>query len=579
MSKPSNADANLLFGVLAFQNGFISRDQLVAGMQAWVENKQLPLDEHLARSGALNAELRQLLQPLVAAHLRQHGDDAERSLASLSSIHSARGDLEQLGDPDLQASLRHVSARWRADQRSTETLPPTSIGAPSEVGARFRVLRAHAEGGLGKVSLARDEELNREVALKEIKSQYADDPDSRARFTREAEITGGLEHPGIVPVYGLGAYPDGRPFYAMRFIRGQSLQDAIKAFHAEVVSGQESVDSERQKSKNDHTSLKRQRRAGSATDKNLELRQLLQRFINVCQSIEYAHSRGVLHRDLKPGNIMLGKYGETLVVDWGLAKAQGSASHDSASPSEELPLKPSVSDPADPTQMGSTVGTLQYMSPEQAAGRLDLLGPATDVFALGATLYHLLTGQTPFQQVPRDQLLDDVKNARFKPPRQVKRSIPKALEAICLKAMSRNIGDRYASAVELANAIERHLANDNSVLLGMFNKVLLIVNSLGIAGFVLFGVWIRPEFDKMFTEIKHDYRTLDQLVLRTSSVTYVVIGACMVLGLFLAERWLKRLSLRLILYACILSYECFVLGIIFVALIDPLDVLIRSLAK
>ena len=152
---------------------------------------------------------------------------------------------------------------------------------------------------MGQVYVAHDEELRREVALKEIQSQHADRKDSRARFLLEAEITGGLEHPGIVPVYGLGQYADGRPYYAMRFIRGDSLQSAIKEFH-KAESGE--------------------RDPGERT---LELRKLLGRFIDVCQAMQYAHDRGVLHRDLKPGNIMLGKYGETLVVDWGLAKALG----------------------------------------------------------------------------------------------------------------------------------------------------------------------------------------------------------------------------------------------------------------
>ena len=167
---------------------------------------------------------------------------------------------------------------------------------------RFRVLRPLAAGGLGKVSIARDLELNREVALKELLDRHADDPNSRARFLQEAEITGRLEHPGVVPIYGLGQYADGRPFYVMRFIRGDSLAQAIVRFHREASSG------------------------WTAPSDQLQLRRLLARMIDVCNAVEYAHSRGVLHRDLKPGNVMLGAYGETLVVDWGLAKPLGKAS-------------------------------------------------------------------------------------------------------------------------------------------------------------------------------------------------------------------------------------------------------------
>ena len=173
---------------------------------------------------------------------------------------------------------------------------------PTEAGPRYRVLRPHAEGGLGEVFVAEDQELHREVALKEIKKEYAREEVSRGRFVQEAEITGGLEHPGIVPVYGLGTYADGRPFYAMRFIKGDNLKAAIERFHA----------------------------TEPVRFDSLEFRQLLGRFVDVCQAVAYAHSRGVLHRDLKPGNIMLGKFGETLVVDWGLAKVVGRSDGDIA---------------------------------------------------------------------------------------------------------------------------------------------------------------------------------------------------------------------------------------------------------
>ena len=251
----------------------------------------------------------------------------------------------------------------RPDGPAGTDRPPTA--------ARFSIIRPHAEGGLGSVSIARDEELNREVALKEIHKRHANDPDSRARFLREAEITGRLEHPSIVPVYGLGQYADGRPFYAMRFIRGDSLKEAIESYH--------------------HLRA----RKANPDELALELRKLLARFLDVCNAIFYAHSRGVLHRDLKPSNIMLGTYGETLVVDWGLAKALDQPELESAV--EEELLKPASGSGSMPTQMGTAMGTPQYMSPEQAAGRWDLMGPATDVYGLGATLYSILTGRPPFE--------------------------------------------------------------------------------------------------------------------------------------------------------------------------------------
>src|SRR5260370_4169138 len=213
-SRP--ADRNLLFGILALQMDLIQRDALIEAMNAWVLEKNKPLGQILEEQGALSSEQRGLLEPLVQAHVKAHGDDPEKSLASLSSVGSIREDLKQLADPDVQATLAHLSQAHPiggdADATRVQTAPPTSL--------RFRILRSHAKGGLGEVFVAEDQELHRHVALKEIQEQYADDPQARARFLLEAEITGGLEHPGIVPVYGLGHYAAGRPFYAMRFIKG-----------------------------------------------------------------------------------------------------------------------------------------------------------------------------------------------------------------------------------------------------------------------------------------------------------------------------------------------------------------------
>jgi eukaryotic-like serine/threonine-protein kinase len=428
-----SADRNLLFGVLAVQMDFISRDELIAAMNAWVLDKQIPLAEHLLGRGALAADERNLLESLVRKHLQRHADDPEKSLAAVAEADTVREVLAKVADVNVRASLSGLATvEHRADSSVPDGAP--NVDPRPAGGSRFRVLRAHAKGGLGEVFVARDEELHREVALKQILDRHADNAQSRARFVQEAEITGSLEHPGIVPVYGLGTDADGRPFYAMRFIRGDSLQDAITRFHQTDAAG------------------------GDRGERVLELRKLLGHLIAVCNAIEYAHSRGVLHRDIKPSNIMLGKFGETLVVDWGLAKPIGSsqATADAAEPA----LQPSGSSGTEPTQMGAAVGTPAYMSPEQAAGQLDELGPRSDVYGLGATLYSLLTGGRPFDGDNAKEVLQNVKQGKLRAPREVNRHISPALEAICLKAMARMPADRYASAAALADDLENWLADE-----------------------------------------------------------------------------------------------------------------------
>jgi tetratricopeptide (TPR) repeat protein/tRNA A-37 threonylcarbamoyl transferase component Bud32 len=427
----SDAARDLLFGLLALQTGLINQAQLVAAFHAWTQAGDRTMAAILAEQGALETNCLTLVEGLVVEHLRRHGSDPERSLAALGVGPSTRACLAQLGNRELDASLARVGSGSTEHESDPDRTATYSVGSATSEGQRFRVLRPHAQGGLGAVFVALDTELHREVALKQILDAHADDPASRQRFVLEAEVTGGLEHPGIVPVYGLGVYGDGRPYYAMRFIRGDSLKQAIERFHAD-----EALKSDPGR-------------------RSLELRQLLRRFTDVCNAIDYAHSRGVLHRDLKPGNIIIGKHGETLVVDWGLAKATGLSDPSSG----ERTLLPSSASGRAETLPGSALGTPAYMSPEQAEGNLEALGPRSDVYSLGATLYCLLTGRPPLAGEPGD-VLRAVQQGEFRPPRLIDPSLDRALEAVCLKAMALKPEDRYGSCRALAEDLERWMADE-----------------------------------------------------------------------------------------------------------------------
>jgi serine/threonine-protein kinase len=406
---PANADRNLRFGMLALRMGFVGRDILLAALDAWMRDPGKSLGQLLSERGALTEEECDALDVLVEQHLA--GPDATGSGLA----------------PTLSDELRSPA---HGDTPETGRMGPAAARRPLPAGGRYELLRPHARGGLGQVWVAADRELGREVALKEMHEQHARQPVSLSRFLLEARVTGGLEHPGIVPVYGLGRHPDGRPFYAMRFIQGDSLREAVEHFHR----------------------TGRARRP--AGERALAFRQLLGRLVDVCDAVEYAHSRGVLHRDLKPANVMLGKYGETLVVDWGLAKLTGQAEGEAAAESAPGPSDTTLTSP------GKVLGTPAYMSPEQAAGRTDQVGPRSDVYSLGATLYFLLTNRAPFPPGEGEDTLARVMRGEFAPPRQVKRDVPAALEAVCLKAMALKPEDRYPSPRALANDLEHWLAGE-----------------------------------------------------------------------------------------------------------------------
>jgi serine/threonine-protein kinase len=307
--------------------------------------------------------------------------------------------------------------------------------ATAWVESRYRDLNFHDRGGLGVVFTAQHEGLSRQVALKFIRRDRREDPLYLRRFLREAQITARLEHPGIVPIYGIGQDEDGHPCHALRFVQGATLEQAIKAYHDGRAA---SCDRE-------------------PMEKDRACRTLLQVFRAACTTVAYAHSRGVLHRDLKPANIMLGPFDETLVVDWGLAKVSGDESATSDDQGQEALLSIPVSEVI---ETRGVIGTPGFMSPEQHAGRWDEVGPASDIYSLGATLYMVLTSQSPFRRCPLPEMATSVQEGKFTAPREVNSSVPRALEAVCLKAMALKPENRYPTVLDMAADLESWLAGE-----------------------------------------------------------------------------------------------------------------------
>jgi serine/threonine protein kinase len=422
----SRQEEDVALAAVLLESGIVNERDIQAAVSDWSIHGSVSLAEHLEKRELLTTAQIQSLKERAANRV----DRARQSIAGGSQAPEAGrsmllATLERLDGSGRVAKLLGVTVVARQGDHDARVLE-----------GRYELIRKLGQGGLGRVWLARDENLKRHVALKEISHPTGVSEAMIERFRHEAEITGRLDHPSIVPIYQLGTdEATGRMFYAMRFLGRTTLQDSINEYHERRTEGNEDP---------------------------MLLRHLLSAFVNVCHAIGHAHSRKVIHRDLKPENVVIDSFGQVIVIDWGLAKVIDETSVES--------LMDSVSvGNTDRTNDGQVLGTPLYMAPEQAAGRLDELDPRTDIFGLGAILFAIVTGAAPHEKTQRASvdsgvgargMISVIASGDVPSARDANPSVDPALDAICRKAMARRRYARYQRATELAEDVQRWMAGE-----------------------------------------------------------------------------------------------------------------------
>lgn len=422
----SRQEQDIALAAELLNSGIVNDREISAAVSDWSMYGSLSLAQHLENRGLLKAEQLAALKERASKRV----DRARQSIAGGSEMPAAGksmllATLERLDGSGRVAKLLGVTVAARAGDQDARVMQ-----------GRYEIIRKLGQGGLGRVWLARDVNLNRYVALKEISHAAGASETVIERFKHEAEITGRLDHPSIVPIYQLGEDQEtGRAFYTMRFLGRATLQDSISEYHERREEGDEDP---------------------------MLLRRLLSAFVNVCHAIGHAHSRKVIHRDLKPENVVIDSFGQVIVIDWGLAKVIDDASVESLMDSVGVGS-------ADRTSEGQVLGTPLYMAPEQAAGRLDELDHRTDIYGLGSILFAIITSYAPHEKTQKESIdsgvgargmISVIASGITPAARDALPNADPALEAICLKAMARRRYARYQVATDLAEDVQRWMAGE-----------------------------------------------------------------------------------------------------------------------
>ena len=414
----------LALGLLAMRHGMADVQDMLDLVEHWQDGEPLTFRDRIMQALKLTEIKYKVLESFYEEYkLQGIGLDDELSV-TLTNLTQTR-DLQKLKAQPLVEELAEMSK----NQEEPERTPTLKLHPEFEVRLTFKTNGVVGTGGQGIVYRAADNGLLRDIAIKSLKNDFSDP--SKTRFHREAKYLASLQHPGVVPIYFFGDDSGENPFIAMRLLPKRTFHTVIREYHQAVKDG-----------------------LISKSDQSLKFRDLIRNLVQICQTLDYAHSVDIIHRDLKPANIIIGEHGEAFVIDWGLAR-QLNSNNDATADDGQKPGRQRKS-----SSLSDSIGTPEYMAPEQARGEGEKQGKCTDIFGLGAIFYVILTNTSPFLGDSGNSALQRALEYDLKKPSEVAKGVDPALEKICLKAMKEEPAGRYASVKNLIDDLNRWLADE-----------------------------------------------------------------------------------------------------------------------